>query len=118
MKKNKLAATTRLPDFDTLKRLASEDPESLEYIRQHCIKSLIESAPEKYRPRLLGLQFEIDSRLKLSKNPIDACISLSKMMHDSFFRLNEALNNLSTLQNKQHIKSADIIPFPNHSNKQ
>lgn len=81
-----------LPDFDTLMNLAKEDPEALEQLRNQLSQQLIESAPEGVKQRLRGLQFQIDARRNLASNPTAACVSISRMMHESFSRLQSALN--------------------------
>lgn len=109
-----------MPDFDVLLRLAQNDPEQLEQIRQQLTIEMIDSAPSYIRRRLRGLQFKIDSTRALAKTPMAACIQLTEMMHQSFEELRGALNSL-------HINSspppheqmatcrAQIIPFPRRS---
>lgn len=81
-----------LPEFDILMQLAERDPDQLEKIRHHMANSTINSAPRYLRPRLRGLQFQIDAARQLAKSPLAACIQISEMMHDSFEQLRIALN--------------------------
>lgn len=67
--------------------MALNDPDALERLRKEYVKSAINTAPEAYRGRLEGLQFQIDGQRRLSKNPMDACINISKMMHESLHQL-------------------------------
>lgn len=109
-----------LPDFNTLKAMAQNDPEGLEQLRRDQIEALIQSAPEGLRPRLRGLQFQIDSQRRLAKNPLQSCIQISRMMHDSFHQLREKLHDVA--QGKlfepgleaefDRVESAQIIAFP------
>ena len=81
----------QLPDFDTLKHLAADNPDAFEALRQQHIDALIASAPATMQQRLRGLQFQIDAQRRLAKNPMGSCIRISRMMHDSFARLREAI---------------------------
>ncbi len=106
----------KMPDFDTLVKIAQHDPDQLETIRHRLAASTISSAPKPLQQRLRGLQFQIDSTRHTSKTPLAACIRISAMMHESFSELRSALNNPSE---KNHINDgnnvpADILPFPNN----
>jgi len=109
-----------LPDFNTLKQMAQQDPAGLEQLRLEKINELIEGAPEAYRSRLRGLQFQIDAQRRLSKNPVQACMNISRMMHDSFYQLREKLNEVSQNSVRENrwgeshdsTASAKIIVFP------
>tara|TARA_Y100001968_G_scaffold285339_1_gene285248 strand:+ start:723 stop:1121 length:399 start_codon:yes stop_codon:yes gene_type:complete len=81
-----------LPEFDELMRLAKEDPEALERLRQEAIEDLISNAPEQHQRRLRGLQFQVDMERQRAKNPMDSCIKISRLMHDSFSKLRDTLN--------------------------
>ena len=105
-----------LPDFDTLKTLAEEDIDAFEALRERHIQALIDSAPVEHRRRLIGLQFQIDSIRRLSKNPTQACIKISQMMHDSFLELQSVLLDYETSAEAtgtfEATRSAEIIKFP------
>jgi len=78
--------------FDELLAMAQE-PERLEAYRQREVHSIIEQAPDEIRRRLRGLQFQIDAHRSLhNDNPIGACVQLSKMMHESFYKLQTYLS--------------------------
>lgn len=83
-----------LPDFDELLKLAKEDPQALESLRKTLVDQVIERAPEKHQRRLRGLQFQVDAERQKAKNPTDACIRISRMMHDSFSNLRSTLLEL------------------------
>lgn len=105
-----------LPDSDTLLELAKNDPEGLERVRQEACEALINDAPERLERRLRGLQFQIDMERRRSKTPLEACIRISEMMHDSVWSLRTALTN-STLQkdgfdqSQKDLTPAKVIPF-------
>ncbi len=87
-----------LPDHKTLRELAENSPEELEVILRANIATLIEKTSGSQRRRLQGLQFQIDVQRKLAKNPVDSCVRLSRMMHDSFIEWNRALTNFTKKQ--------------------
>lgn len=104
-----------LPNFDTLLRIAKQDPEQLEQIRIQLAQQTISQAPEHLRPRLRGLQFQIDIKRKLAKTPLAACIQLSNMMHRSFMELCETVHRPiigdSARRQNEHLSEAEILTF-------
>ncbi len=105
-----------MPNFDTLLDLATNDPEQLEVIRNQLAQKTIDEAPESFRQRLMGLQFQIDSTCKLSKTPLAACIRLSEMMHNSLEELRKAVHcpkQTTALANPDTPLNAKILDFPN-----
>ncbi len=83
-----------LPDFDELVALAQSNPAELERLRREMIEEVIASASnERTQRRLRGLQFRIDATIRLSRTPMAACLTISRMMHDSFMELRESLLN-------------------------
>ena len=57
-----------LPDFNTLVKMASEDPEGLEKLRREMAENLINQAPKDTQRKLRGLQFKIDMERRRAKN--------------------------------------------------
>lgn len=100
-----------LPDHETLCELAENSPDKLELILRANIAALIEEASGSQRRRLQGLQFQIDVQRKLAKNPIDSCVRISRMMHDSFIELNTALINFSKNQTSCDKKEDSYIIY-------
>jgi len=81
------------PTFDELVKLAKENPDQLEAYRQEQIENLINEAPASSQRRLRGLQFQIDAQRKIHQDsPMGSCMSISKMMHESFTELRSWLN--------------------------
>jgi len=76
-----------LPSFERMLDMAKNNPEALERLRLDMVRDAINAAPESYRQRLHGLQFQIDGQRLVSKNPMQSCIEISKMMHDSLQQL-------------------------------
>ncbi|MEJ2681106.1 MAG: DUF3135 domain-containing protein [Gammaproteobacteria bacterium] len=119
-----------LPSFEEMVRIAEEQPEALEQLRNDMCQAVIESAPLESQRKLRGLQFKIDMERRRAKTPMASCIRLSQMMHESFAELREALNDMQntpakTLRNlvkdpalsKAEIEAesdaaADVIKFP------
>ncbi|TNF36516.1 MAG: DUF3135 domain-containing protein [Gammaproteobacteria bacterium] len=108
-----------LPDFDYLKALAQDNPEALEALRRELCQRLIDRAPARLRQRLYGLMFRIDMETRRSKNAIHSCVTLSRMMMDSFANLHDALQNIEKPNPSdvagQTRSRADIIAFPRKS---
>lgn len=106
-----------LPEFDQLREMAQHDPEGLERLRVQLCDQLIQSAPEAYRRKLRGLQFRVDMERRRAKTPMAACIAISGMMHDSFDRLrqvlNEAVSNAASTTGSQAdaATAAKVLPF-------
>ena len=102
-----------LPSFDELMRLASQEPDKLEFLRENWVNNQIASAPEHYQRRLRGLQFQIDMERKRASNPVSSCIRISRMMHEGLANLREAISKTDN-QNLEdnNTMSADVIPFP------
>ncbi len=93
-----------LPDHETLVELSEKDPEAIEKIRREATEALINRAPEVYQRRLRGLQFQIDMEVRRSKSPMESCLRVSKMMHDSMGKLRHSLNQVTG--------ETDICPSP------
>ena len=104
--------TEDLPGFEKLMALAKTDPEKFERLRHRYTRELIRKVPPHLQPRLRGLQFEIDNRRRLAKNPLAACICISKMMHAAFQQLNDELNH--TPGGRAVKQEARIVPFRKH----
>ncbi len=67
-------------DFDTWARVAREDPEGFESMRQAAIEDFLQSLPPENRERMRRLQWRIDQERRLAHTPMSACIRLSRMM--------------------------------------
>lgn len=79
------------PDHGQLSRLAREDPAAFEALRQSLVDQLINSAPDRLRSRLAGLQFRLDDIHRRSSNPLAATVRVYQLMWSSFLRLNDEL---------------------------
>lgn len=103
--------STHWPTFDELLALADNAPDKLEELRRREITKIIDAAPESLRKRLQGLQFQINCQIELHPTPLGACMAISKMMHDSLSKLNDALNGSYQDEQAQQKRSNNVIPF-------
>jgi hypothetical protein len=94
-----------LPCFEELVKIAANNPEKLDEIRELATESLIESAPDRCRLRLRGIQFQVDMEIRRSKSPLDGCVRVFNLMNDTLWRLNSTLN--------EAIAALEDTPFPN-----
>lgn len=100
-------------DFEQWSRLAVQDPEGFEAMRRELIDKLIESASERCRRRLRGLQWRVDQVRQQAPSPMAACVSLSSMMWDSFAGedgLAETLNRQGSAK-RLKLEQARVIPL-------
>lgn len=102
-----------LPSFSRLRELAENDPDALERLRQQHVQAAIDAAPEEYRARLEGLQFQIDGQRRLAKNPMSSCINISKMMHDHLHKLKAVIEGQNEEQATAiEVEEAKVLSFP------
>ncbi|WP_370981473.1 DUF3135 domain-containing protein [Agaribacterium sp. ZY112] len=99
---------SKLPSHQELAKLAQNDPEALEQIRQQHIEELINNAPAEYQRRLRGLQFQVDAKRQTHNNPMGACIEISRMMMESLQGLQQALEGTSTIESEP---AATVLSF-------
>ena len=110
-----------LPDFETLVALAKNDPAALDRIRKEASETIINGARQDIQQRLRGLQFQIDMEIRRSKSPLDGCIRISRMMHDSLSHFRQTIQQclgeepvLSELKEEKP-EPAQILRFPTYS---
>lgn len=87
--------STALPSHETMSKLACDDPQAFEALREEVVASFIRNAPERIRPRLYGIQFRVDAIRRLSRTPLGALVKIQAMMWSSFLRLDGELQNFS-----------------------
>ena len=107
-KRNKIGSDNSklsLPDFDTLRDLAKNDPEGLEELRPALCNKVIDEAPEHAKPRLKGLMFQINSRRQIASSNLEACKEISSMMHESLHRMQAMLKDLRSMQSESILLS-------------
>ncbi|MCI0652986.1 MAG: DUF3135 domain-containing protein [Methylococcaceae bacterium] len=117
MTKTKATITNRLDpfDFDYWKQLAKKDPVKFEHDRQDAINDIIETCPVYLRKRLRGLQWRIDLEIRRSKNAMDSCLRLNRMMMDSVCACDGLIHSVRSLTGPDHksysVTEAVVIPF-------
>lgn len=100
----------RNPDHELLVRLARNDPDGFNALRDELIEQLIARAPEHIARRLRGLQFRIDQVRQLAHTPLNATIKVSQMMWSSFYTLKDELSSGITV--RAPAPPARVIPLP------
>lgn len=113
----------KMPSFDELARLAKDEPEQFEALREQLIESTITGASADHQRRLRGLQFQVDMERRRSRTPMAACVSISKMMHDSLYTLGQTLNAAAGAETdpvidlfaEERATAATILSFPMQS---
>lgn len=95
-----------LPSHEVLAQLARDDPEAYEALRSEVIGSFIDSAPERLKPRLSGIQFHVDGLRRLSRaSALGSTIRIYDLMWQSFERLNLVWQDFK-------LESAKHAPMP------
>ncbi len=102
-------------DFDYWSALAEQDPDGFEQLRTQTIAKLIDSSSEHTRQRLRGLQWQIDCTRDLNNNPLGACVAVSRMMWETYERLNQTLAQISRAGAAEPASAsplnATVLPF-------
>ena len=99
-------------DHDSLSKVAKNDIELFEEIRQKIIDEFFSSVPEEKLERLTRVQWKIDQIRQLSKNPIDASLKISSLMWESINQLNEEQQKLLLFTDNLHNSESIEIPPP------
>ncbi|MGB1191593.1 MAG: DUF3135 domain-containing protein [Pseudomonadales bacterium] len=107
-----------LPDFDTLRVMAKNDPVGLEDLRIALCKKVIDEAPDHAKPRLEGLMFQINSRRTLASSELDACHDISNMMQESLQRMQAMLKDLRSMQSESILLSTRRFHESENNNQQ
>jgi len=114
---------SQLPSFDVLMELARNNPEKLEEIRQQMSAEILADATPSVRAKLEGLNFRIDMERQRCKNPLQSCMRITALMHDSFDRMREELDILVAPQppqlrvvnqspiNDSGLQEGNVVPF-------
>lgn len=104
-------------DFQSWVKLAQDNPEAFEQLRQKRIEEAIRHHPGD-QFKLRGLQWRIDAERGCSATPLKSCIRLTSQMWDSFYMMRDKLNDaMALLRNPQVVQSAPnrdsalVLPF-------
>ena len=99
--------TDGVNDFNSLMRLAKEDPTKFSELREKIVQDFIHSCETNKQDRLIRLQWRIDEARKQATNPLDSVIKISGMMWQSLDELVIAQTQLS-----DSLKGEDVIERP------
>ena len=103
--------------FDGWINLHETEPVHFEKCRLKLLNDLVDSAPERSKPRLKGLIFQMDAEYRRAKSQMDYNIRLSSMMMETLGELNYRLNELVgsksgyIVQNQLPVETATVLPF-------
>lgn len=110
-------------NFDEMARLAKEDPDAFEIMREKMIQDAIDNSSPEIKQRMQGLQWQIDKVRSTSSNPMASCLKISQMMWDNVLGDDGLLENMRLLNEPQQIRkidkpkeSATIINLNNNKN--
>ena len=101
-------------DFEDLARLARDDPGAFEARRSALVRNVIDAAPEHLRPRLEGLQWQIDGVRRQSGSPLGACLKISDLMWQRVLGkggLVETLQQFASTETTWPQTAATVLPF-------
>ncbi|HDH04045.1 MAG TPA: DUF3135 domain-containing protein [Candidatus Campbellbacteria bacterium] len=73
-------------NFDEWAKLAKAKPKEFERKRQEAIETTIAEARSENQKHLRQLQWRIDMEIKRSKNPLEACVKVNKMLKNQVFK--------------------------------
>lgn len=112
-------------DFDEWVRLAKENPDAYEDMRQKMIQEVIDSTSPEIKRRMEGLQWKIDQIRSTSTNPMASCLKISQMMWDNVLGEDGLLDHMRQLSDPEQIpklkkpkESATVIDFRGSSTDQ
>lgn len=109
--------SSKLPDRDRLSQLAREDPLAFEKLRSELIADFIDGQPEKCQRRLRGLQFRIDGIRQLSHTPLAALLKMQALMWESFFSMNQELQNFVKFVHGDSVTTEETTPVMINSSR-
>lgn len=102
-------------DFDQWSKIAQTEPEKFEAMRQQMIDDLIAQAPDHLKPRMAGLQWQVDQIRNQAGHPMAACLQISQKMWAHVLSENGLLNILKQprkiLNAMNDLPTAKVLPF-------
>ncbi|GHA44056.1 DUF3135 domain-containing protein [Photobacterium aphoticum] len=96
-----------LPDFDTLKQLANDDPEALEALRLRMSEAIIANASDAMKPRLQAQLSHINHVIARGRNPNHTNMLLMSELQQQLKRFALAVTTPEALTAEQ----ATVHPF-------
>ncbi|MET0067031.1 MAG: DUF3135 domain-containing protein [Candidatus Thiodiazotropha sp.] len=108
------------PDFDALLRLAQDDPERFEVVREETIATYIATLPDDRQEMMRRLQWRIDQERR-NRTPLSACIRISRLMWENLLGSQgllgymQQISLISAGECPPRQNEANIIEFPQSS---
>jgi len=99
---------TQLPNFDSLKWLAENEPDELKELQRKLCNEAIEHCPEANKKQLISMQHHLEQQLSRCSNPYHRCYLAMSIMNEKFLALNTIINN--PVEFRQN--SAEILNLP------
>lgn len=99
---------TELPNFDTLRWLAENEPDELETLQKTLCKEAIDCCPEANKKQLISMQYHLEQQLSRCSNPYHRCYLAIRIMNDKFLALNSIINNPAEFRQQ----NAKILEIP------
>ena len=107
-----------LPSHEVLAQLARDDPAAYEAYRQRIVTAFIDSAPERLKARLSGVQFRVDQLRQLSRSStLGATVRVYELMWKSFVQLNDVWQDFMPTEGRRPAarytpkKTAEVLAF-------
>lgn len=100
---------TQLPNFDSLKWLAENNPEELAILQKKMSQEAIEHCPESNKEQLISMHFHLEQLMSRCSNPFHRCYLTISIMNDKFITLNDIINNPNEFK-KQNAKILSLPP--------
>ncbi len=96
-----------------LSELSSSNPELFELERKELIEQTIAGFPECHRRRAYGMQFSLDARLSLAKDPVSRMNLMVELFWNQVQDFSHALSDPVDYQaqKERHSLSGTVIPF-------
>ena len=102
-------------DFDHWCKVAQDEPERFETMRQQMIDELMAQAPSHLKPRMTGLQWQVDQIRKQTNDPMTACLRISQKMWTNVVGESGLLKALQEpkelLDSLENAPSAKVLSF-------
>ncbi len=89
----RMSFDTKLPDFDTLAKLAKDDPAAFESLRTKLLEDAVVAAPARLQPSLRQTVATLN-RAREGKTPLEAAAAANSAMLSSFRQLATSMNAL------------------------
>ncbi len=94
-------------DFDEWMRLAKEDPDAYESMREKMIQDVIDSTSPEVKRRMEGLQWQIDQIRSTSSNPMASCLKISQMMWEKVTGEDGLIDHMHQLSDPVQVKKSN-----------